>query len=65
MDFIKWYVNKYGLMLGGGSLLIVALSFIGLAVVTKGIILILIPLAVSWFVVVEFIGYSVDKDYDR
>jgi hypothetical protein len=65
MDFIKWYVNKYGLMLGGGSLLIVALSFIGLAVVTKGIILILIPLAVFWFVVVEFIGYSVDKDYDR
>ena len=65
MDFIKWYVNKYGLILGGGSLLIVALSFIGLAVVTKGIILILIPLAVFWFVVVEFIGYSVDKDYDR
>lgn len=65
MNFIKWFVNKYGILMGGGALLIVALSFVGLAVVTKGLILILIPLVIFWFVVMEFIQYFFSSDYNR
>ena len=65
MNFIKWYVDRHGVLLGVGSLLIVALSFVGLAVVTKGMILVLIPLGIFWYVVMEIIQYCFRGDSNR
>lgn len=65
MNFIKWFVNKYGILMGGGSLVVLVMSFVGLAVATKGLILILIPLAIFWFVVMEFIQYFFEGNNNR
>lgn len=57
MKFVKWFTDKYGIMIGGGSLLIVFLSFVGLAVVTRGFVLIIIPLVLFAFVANEFLRF--------
>lgn len=61
MEFVKWFVNKYGIMIGGGSLIILFLFFVFLSVFTKGAILIFIPLLIFIFVVSELFDFYTRK----
>lgn len=60
MGFIKWYIDKYGIMLGGGSLVILFLFFVLVAIFTRGAILILIPIGIGVFVFLEMFDYYTD-----
>lgn len=62
MEFIKWFVNKHGILVGGGSLVIVFLFVVGLAVMTRGMILVIVPILLAYFVGLNLLDYfSKDK----
>ena len=42
MNFIKYFINKYGVLVGGGSLAILLISLILAVYITRGLILILV-----------------------
>jgi hypothetical protein len=65
MHFIKHFINKYGVFVGGGSLATVLVSFVLMAYVTRGIVLIFIPLVIFWFVAMELSKYYLDKKHNR
>jgi hypothetical protein len=58
-------VNKYGVLVGGGSLAVLLISAILATYITRGLILVLVPLFVVWFVGMEIIQYVLDKKYSR
>lgn len=61
MNFIKHFINKYGVLVGGGSLAILLISLILAVYITRGLILILVPAAVVWFVAMELMTYYIDN----
>jgi hypothetical protein len=58
-------VNKYGVLVGGGSLAVLLISAILATYITRGLILVVVPLFVVWFVGMEVIQYVLDKKYSR
>jgi hypothetical protein len=58
-------VDKYGILVGGGSLAVLVVSTILAIYVTRGLILILVPITVFWFIGYEVIQYVLDKKYGR
>jgi hypothetical protein len=58
-------VNKYGILVGGGSLAVLLISAILATYITRGLILVVVPLFVVWFVGMEVIQYVLDKKYSR
>lgn len=65
IKFCKYMVDKYGILVGGGSLAVLVVSTILAIYVTRGLILILVPITVFWFIGYEVIQYVLDKKYDR
>lgn len=61
MNFIKYFINKYGILVGGGSLAILLISLILAVYITRGLILILVPIFIVWFIGMEVITYYVDN----
>lgn len=61
MNFIKYFINKYGVLVGGGSLAILLISLILAVYITRGLILILVPIFIVWFIGMEVITYYVDN----
>lgn len=60
MNFIKHFINKYGVLVGGGSLAIVLVSAVLLVYATRGVILVLVPAAVMFFIVLELLDYFIE-----
>lgn len=65
MNFVKHFINKYGVLVGGGSLAILLVSLILTVYITRGLILILVPIFIFWFIGMEVITYYVDKKHTR
>lgn len=61
MNFIKHFINKYGVLVGGGSLAVLLISLILTVYITRGLILILVPIFIVWFIGMEVITYYLDN----
>ncbi len=57
MNFIKHFINKYGVLIGGGSLAVILISAVLLVYITRGAVLILVPIGVVFFILFELIEY--------
>jgi hypothetical protein len=62
MKFIKWFIDKHGILIGGGTLMILFLTLVALSVFTRGFILIFVPIGLLVFVVSELFEYSVKRN---
>lgn len=60
MNFINHFINKYGVLVGGGSLAILIVSLVLLIYATRGIILLLLPVAITFFVILELLDYFIE-----
>ena len=65
MNFIKHFINKYGVLVGGGSLAILLITVVLLTYITRGLILILVPVIIFWFVVIELVTYIENKKHPK
>lgn len=57
MNFIKYFINKYGVLVGGGSLAVILVGSLLLVYITRGAVLILVPIGVVFFILFELIEY--------
>lgn len=57
MNFIKWFIDRHGVIFGGSMIAIAFVTFCLLTYVTKGLILIFVVMGVFAFIIWELIEY--------